>query len=326
MTTAGDSFMNRRRIPIEREIAMRRPVLVTGAHRSGTTWVARMIDLSPEVGYINEPFNPHHQRGICACRFPLWFQYINQDNEHQFKPYLIATLLFRYRFLAQILHTRSMEDVESFARDSRNFLGYRLRRARPLLKDPIAAFSSNWLSRTFGAATIVLVRHPAAFASSLKRLGWSHAFEDFLAQPALINEHLGEFEDEIRRMVAAEHDIVDQASLLWRMIYSVLVKFRRLHRDWLFIRHEDLVRDPVAGFARIYDWLGLDYSQHIQATVRWYSSGPKDLEANAPPYAIRRASEETVRSWKRILTAEEQSRIRAQVGSLAREFYSESEW
>jgi hypothetical protein len=45
-------------------------------------------------------------------------------------------------------------------------------------------------------------------------MGWSHAFEEFLAQPALINEHLGEFEDEIRRMVAAEHDIVDQASLL----------------------------------------------------------------------------------------------------------------
>src|SRR4029453_10926731 len=70
----------------ERDSGRRRPLLVTGAHRSGTTWVGRMIDLSPEGGYINEPFNPHHQPGICGCRFPLWFQYVNRDNEHHFRP------------------------------------------------------------------------------------------------------------------------------------------------------------------------------------------------------------------------------------------------
>ena len=88
------------------------PVLVTGAHRSGTTWVGRMIDLSPEVGYINEPFNPHHQPGICACRFPLWFQYVNRDNEHSFRPHLSATLAFRYRPVAQLARTRRPADAE----------------------------------------------------------------------------------------------------------------------------------------------------------------------------------------------------------------------
>ena len=35
----------------------RRPILVTGSHRSGTTWVGKTIALSPSVTYIGEPFN-----------------------------------------------------------------------------------------------------------------------------------------------------------------------------------------------------------------------------------------------------------------------------
>ncbi len=40
--------------------------------------------------------------------------------------------------------------------------------ARPLLKDPIAVLSAPWLERTFGMQVVFSVRHPAAFAASLK--------------------------------------------------------------------------------------------------------------------------------------------------------------
>jgi len=285
-----------------------------------------MIDLSPEVGYINEPFNPDHQPGICACRFRLWFQYVNRDNEHEFRPQLSATLRFRYALFPQLAHTRKREDAEALVRDARAFARARRRRARALVKDPIAAFSSSWLASTFGMATIVLVRHPAAFADSLKRLRWSHPFGHFLAQPALMEEHLQDFEGEIRRMAAVEHDIVEQASLLWRMIYSVLLDYRRVHPDWMFVRQEDLARDPAGGFARIFDQLGLPYTERIQAGVRWHSSGPGERQADAEPHAIRRASEQTIHGWRQRLSPAERSRLRAGVEPLASAFYSESEW
>jgi Sulfotransferase family len=301
-------------------------VLVTGAHRSGTTWVGRMLDLSPEVGYISEPFNPDHQPGICACRFPRWFQYVNRDNEDQFRPFLSAMLGFRYALLPQLLHTRRLEDAEQLVRDGMEFARARLRRARPLVKDPIAVFSSSWLASTFDMATIVLVRHPAAFANSLQRLHWSHPFGDFLAQPALMEEQLQDFEGEIRRMAAVEHHILEQASLLWRMIYSVLLKYRRVHPDWVFVRQEDLARDPIGGFAQIFDRLGLEYSERIQDAVRWYSSGPADLERNPPAHAIRRDSRQTIQGWRQRLSPEERSRLRAGVEPLASAFYSGAEW
>jgi Sulfotransferase family len=334
-TAARDSLPSRQpgcpderigRTLAEHDSRRRRPVLVTGAHRSGTTWVGRMLDLSPEVGYINEPFNPHHAPGICACRFPLWFQYINRENEHLFRPHLTATLAFRYRPIAQLAGTRRPADAEPLLRDGLEFARARLRHARPVMKDPIAAFSSSWLSSTFGMATVVLVRHPAAFAASLVRLGWSHPFEDFLAQPALMEEQLQDFEGEITGMVKAKPDIIDQASLLWRLIYSVLLDYRAAHPGWIFVRQEDLARDPVRGFADLYRRLGLDYSQKIIDRVGWYSSGSREREADAAPYAIQRDSRRTISSWRWRLSKEQQSRLRAQVEELASDFYTASEW
>jgi hypothetical protein len=54
-------------------VAADRPILVTGAHRSGTTWVGRMLALVPGVEYIHEPFNPVGPAGICNARFDHYY-------------------------------------------------------------------------------------------------------------------------------------------------------------------------------------------------------------------------------------------------------------
>ena len=40
-----------------RRLSIEAPILVTGAHRSGTTWVGRMLCASGEAHYVSEPFN-----------------------------------------------------------------------------------------------------------------------------------------------------------------------------------------------------------------------------------------------------------------------------
>lgn len=72
-----------------------------------------------------------------------------------------------------------------------------LRRGRLIVKDPIAALSSDWLGRNFDLEVVVLVRHPAAFAASLKRLNWRHPFEHFLKQEMLMERHLDSYRAEI---------------------------------------------------------------------------------------------------------------------------------
>jgi len=72
-----------------------------------------------------------------------------------------------------------------------------LRGGRLILKDPIAALSSDWLAGNFELEVVVLVRHPAAFAASLKRLNWRHPFEHFLQQEMLMERYLDPYRAEI---------------------------------------------------------------------------------------------------------------------------------
>ncbi|NIW45632.1 MAG: sulfotransferase family protein, partial [Gammaproteobacteria bacterium] len=76
---------------------MRRPILVTGVHRSGTTWVGKMIAASPQVTYISEPLNMHHRPGVMRAPVDHWYQYICEDNQDEYLKPLRDTLDYRYR-------------------------------------------------------------------------------------------------------------------------------------------------------------------------------------------------------------------------------------
>ena len=112
------------------------------------------------------------------------------------------------------------------ARDAWRFARNRRRRAVPLLKDPIAVFSAEWLADTFSARPVLLVRHPAAFAASIKRLRLRHPFGDFLAQPLMMRDWLSPYAAELERFAAREQEIVDQAILLWNVIHHALADIR----------------------------------------------------------------------------------------------------
>lgn len=306
--------------------AERQPILITGAPRSGTTWVGRMLDLSTRVGYINEPFNPTHQPGVCSCVFRHWYQYVHTGNAHEYESGLAAMLAFRYQLAAQLRQLPDRLSLEALGRDAWNFAIARARGARPLVKDPIAAFSSDWLARKYGAAVVVVVRHPAAFAASVKRLAWTFPLRDLLAQETLMREHLSEFETEMLRLSEGSLDPVAHAALMWRLVYSVLLGFGREHPDWLFIRQEDLARDPVAGFAQLYEGLGFPFPDRIEKTIHWYSSGSLEHEADPAENAIRRHSRDTIGRWRDRLSAEELAMVRSQCGPLAERFYTDDEW
>ena len=76
----------------------RRPILVTGSHRSGTGWVGEMLAASPEprVAYIWEPFSPLARPGICPAPFDRWFQYVAEENEVRSRQPVRDMLEYRY--------------------------------------------------------------------------------------------------------------------------------------------------------------------------------------------------------------------------------------
>jgi hypothetical protein len=305
--------------------AEQRPILVTGAHRSGTTWVGAMLALSPRVGLIHEPFNPLTEPGVCPIPFDRFFRYVCEENEDPYVAGFERMLGFHYAAGAELRALRSPAQAARAGRDYLSFRRARRAHARPLLKDPIAVFSAEWLASRFDAQVLLLVRHPAAFASSLKRLGWGHDWQSLLDQPLFLRDHAGRFEPEIRAFAAREHDVLDQAILLWRLIYSAVDRYRSAHPDWLVARHEDLSLEPVDGFARLYSSLGLDLDSSLREQIERYSAAENPSEQRHK-HSVALDSRASVRSWERRLTPDEIARVRAGVADVSERFYSNEDW
>src|SRR5579872_1498633 len=312
-----------------------KPILVTGAHRSGTTWVGKMIAASPHVYYIQEPFNVDYppRPGISRTRMPYWFMYLSEQNAHQYYSDLQQTLACHYDLKAECAALRSSRDVLRMLRDASTSTYSRFTHKSPLMKDPLALFSAEWLAQTFAMDVIVLIRHPAAFASSIKRLNWKHDFTHFLQQPRLMEEHLAPFASKIADFAAHEHDIFEQAALLWNIMYYRVSQYKRLHSDWIFLRHEDASMEPLHHFEYLYKRLALDFSAHEQAVIRDYSDSSNPGETQGKNTAIvntaiidKRDSKAAISTWKKKFTEAEISWLREQVEDVAHEFYKDGDW
>jgi hypothetical protein len=330
-------------------VANARPILVTGSHRSGSTWVGRTLAADPSIGYISEPFHVRHQPGICAATFRHWYTYVTHENEAAFRSHLARTLTFRYRIGPELValprlwwegrtgRVRPAGDTMTqpplprparrTIREGAGFLYARARRARPLLKDPMALFSSEWLAESFGVLPVVVVRHPAAFAGSLKRLDWHFPFAHFLEQPLLMRDFLHAFEDEIRRAARHPLDVVDEAILLWRIVHAAISSLRARHGDWVFVRHEDLSTDPFGGFRALTSRLEIDFGPQVRAAIAHStaSSNPVEAPVGAVEHLLR-DSRANVDNWRHRLTAAEIERVRTGTSDLAERFYTQDEW
>ncbi|MCP3919069.1 MAG: sulfotransferase [bacterium] len=305
----------------------RRPILITGSHRSGSTWVGRTLAQVPEVAFINEPFHPCHRPGVCSARFVRWYQYITEENEAQWKRAFERTMVFDYAVAEEVKHLGSLRDAGRLVRDWTRFLGWRARSARPLLKDPIAFFSAPWLARTFECEVVVLVRHPAAFASSLKRLDWHFDFENWLAQPLLMRDWLHPWESEIHDFASEPRDVIDQAALMWNVIHGVAAMYHDKYPDWRFVRHEDLSLDPIDGFRDLYTSLNIEFTEDVERTLEHQTSSANPAEApSGTTHALVRDSRANVSNWKQRLTSDEVRRLRAAVAEASAPWYDEAWW
>jgi sulfotransferase family protein len=317
----------------------RRPILVTGSHRSGSTWVGRVLCSSPGLVYVDEPFNPMNPLGVNpSAEGGLWFRYICRENEMSYLPRIKKVLSFD-ESLSRLIWAKEYAPWPAkvidryasrfIARRYLTNLRHRLFHKRPLLKDPIAIMSAAWLSDTFGMDVVMMMRHPAAFVLSIKEKNWYFRYENLTKQPQLLRDLLQPFERDIRRFaeLGEEYDIVEGGCLQWNIIYHVAKTFMDAHPGWLGIRHEDLSRDPLAGFRPIFETLHLDYTPSVEREIQERSAEENPMDGKAGDLESgKRNSKAIVKKWKQRLSADEIARIRELTEPLAKIWYSDQDW
>jgi hypothetical protein len=301
------------------------PILVTGAHRTGTTWVGKMLAASPQVAYVSEPLNVLHRPGVFRAPISKWYTLVCEENEAEYLPAFRALLGLRYGLWREIGSLRSRKDFLRMGRDFSIFVRGRLLHQRPLVKDPFAVFSAPWFAERLGCRVVITVRHPAGFASSLKRLAWAFDFHDLLDQPLLMQRWLGV--DRAEMELAANDDVIGQAALLWRMVYRVVARTMKLYPSFVVVRHEDLSLDPVSCYRDLYVALDLDFTPKVEEVIMNSSNSENPSELSKKKvHAVKLDSRANLDNWKKRLSEAEITRIRKITGKTARLFYSDEEW
>jgi hypothetical protein len=301
------------------------PILVTGAHRSGTTWVGKMLAVDTDTAYISEPLNVWHRPGVFRAKVSRWYQYICEENGNEYLPAFEELLDFDYHLWNEIRSIRSRRDFLRMGRDFLIFYNGSLHGQRALVKDPFAVFSMPWFAKKLNCKVVITVRHPAAFASSLKRLNWNFDFKDLLDQPLLMRDHLDIYREEMGGINT--EDVIGQASLLWKLIYRSVHEARSLNPDFILVRHEDLSRDPAGGYRDLYAKLGLDFTQKVEKIILNSSSSgnPREL-SRKKVHAVKLDSRANMDNWKKRLTEDEVKRIREMTKDVSPLFYPDGEW
>ena len=308
--------------------AQRPPILVTGAHRSGTTFLGKMLSIRSEIGYIHEPFNRDH--GLEAI--DRWFLYLKEGLPEE--PAYARSIgdLLSGRAAYKVARPREGAPLRAILRPilkSKENVQYLLstkdpRVKRYLIKDPIACLSSEYLHRKFQMEVVILIRHPAAFAASLRRMNWRFGFSDFLSQPALMDDHLGAILD--------GHDLqalsqVEEAALLWSCIYSTLTTFAERNPRMIRIRHEDLSYDPCMQFEQVYRRLGITYSEDCRRRIEVHTQASNPaVPVEGDVHTLMRDSRTNVQRWKKILGPDEIEKIRTLTEDVSSAYYSEDDW
>jgi len=310
------------------EPACARPILVTGSPRSGTTFVGRMLALSPAVHYIHEPFHPRFGTEVTAARFGRFYTYLEDGSANAVLKPLARTMALHYDLGPALRRARRPADASRAVRQWHEFNRARGRGARALVKDPAALFSSEWLADTFQMKVIVMIRHPAAVAASYKRLGWEiePRFGAFLSQPTLVDRLLADHSDEIRAFARDVHPPLQRLALRWKLMYHAVDQFRSRRPEWTYLRYEDLAAEPVAALRDVYRRFDLVFSTAARDQIVAMTSSANRALSSPDQWPAPIDSRASITKWRSMLSASEIDAVRSIVQPVSDKFYGDGDW
>ena len=303
-------------------------IVLSGSHRSGSTWTGKMIALSPRVYYVGEPFNPgaKHLGSPVNTRF-LDPTFIKNTKQQQILDYLNKVLYnpiyyFAYNMYYNIARKRKVfvKYFYSYMSNLANNQKKTFSKANcPVLKDPTALFALEWIENNFNSKTVVLIRHPAAFVASTKIANWDFVVEEFLEQPRLVENYFSDYESEIYDFARNKKTLIENNALGWKLLHKRILQYREIHKNWYFVKHEDLSIHPIREFEKMYQFLDIPFNEKVISRIHEFTKSRRNTY-------YRRDSRKNIHSWKERLTMQEIEYVRNSTKDIWPEFYSNNDW
>ncbi len=218
-------------------------LFLAGSGRSGTTWLAEVINHDGGYRYVFEPFNPARVGAFGHFKSK---QYLRPDDA-------------REAFLgpARLALSGALRDPWT-DRFNAKFVA-----RRRLIKDIRANLLLGWMQANFpGMPIVLLLRHPCAVVASRLALGWKDNLDETMAQKDLVEDHLLPMQAEIR----AARDDFERHLFLWCI--DNYVPLRQFGRDGIHLTfYENLLVSPEEELRCLFDFLGEDLNDRVYAKL-----------------------------------------------------------
>lgn len=215
-------------------------VFIAGNARSGTTWLANLVNYRGDYTYYFEPF---HKNECPVFTEYSWRQYLYPENRD-------ARYLEPMRFLLE--EEIDCPWVTQFSRAHD--------RKRLLIKAIRANLFLKWLRTRFPMVRIVfIIRHPLAVAASKVRTKWVHNLDNYTRQKDLVTNYLEPHLDLIKE---AREPFLKHV-IMWCI--ETLIPLHQFKKDdgihVLFYEH--LYENPHREIDRLFYYLRKGYTEGV---------------------------------------------------------------
>lgn len=324
-------------------------IMISGARRSGTTFVGKVMSKQQESAYFFEPFNKDQG----AKYLPnLWYPCLNENNIDE---YLSRTLdeiygeqrvsykvslygenyvwwdLNRLDLIKNLFTNFSNEKIlmrlaRILFKNRSNFEYYKYKLSSNIkniiYKDPLASLSTELLTNRYHIKNIIMLRHPYSYYYSMKKQGWgANPYENFFSQPEILEKHYRMVDHYLKKYGSS----IEIFSLIeYLVVYSQLLKHRG-DKNYLFVKHEDLAQEPILTFEKIFKFSHIPFSKKVKDYIykNTNSSNKSDTKVVSN---TKRDSKSLLKNWQGKLNDKELSIIKDITFETVKELYDIEEW
>lgn len=267
-------------------------VWLLGDGRSGTTFVANLIDWNRQYRELFEPFHPVYVKQMAGISFHNYIR--PTDTNHPFTQ--IASEVFTGRI------SNSFIDIAN-----KRLIYHDL-----LIKDIFANLFAYWAYQNFShlnIKVILLLRNPFAVALSKykkKHWHWMTDPRDFLKQKDLVDDFLHPYMNIIKDI---GDDYIERQIMIWSIIN--LIPIRQFNKDQFYVLfYEDLISHPYEELSRLFEYINptfdsvaVDRAVQKLAIPSWVAGSNSNIAQGKSPIDswIEEITPQQLQSGKKIL-------------------------
>ncbi len=291
-----------------KRMASKHAVVVAGAPRSGTTWVAEILAEAANTAYVHEPDN--HSLWPLALRAKaglgrqpalsmheqadlhdrVWNLALSAADNTEKPGWALRKAALR------AVQPEVADDILAGRTTSKTTVALKLLAAAPapkvqpatgplIVKTVHAGFCLERVAANAGGPVIVVVRNPRNGIASWLGLNWDvHRFESDVRVRERILPWLG-----VTPPPVGDHTV--DTAWTYALLDASLRKLAFENPDWIVAEHEDLSEQPIEGFRALFDHANLPWSNAIEKKIQ---AG----DADGTGYKTTRVRADLRHAWK----------------------------